>query len=62
MGYYVFFAKNQLNTAQKASSNNKSAVIPTVTVPTITPATVDEVKIGSPEADLNGIEKDVQGL
>lgn len=62
IGYYVFFAKNQLNTAQKKSIDNTSTVIPTAIVPTATPATVDEVQVASPDADLNGIEKDIQGL
>lgn len=60
MGYYVFFAKNQLS----KKTSNTSTAIPTVTaVPTpTTPATIDEIIIASPEADLKLIEQDVQGL
>jgi uncharacterized protein HemX len=63
MGFYVFFAKNQFNTAQKATTDNTSTVIPeATTAPTAIPATVDEIIVASPEADLNAIENDVQGL
>lgn len=63
MGFYVFFVKNQLNTIRKSSTDNTSTVIPTVTIaPTVTPASVDEINVASPDADLKGIEKDVQGL
>lgn len=63
MAGYVFFAKNQLNIAQKKSTENTSVVIPTATIaPTVTPATVEQVIVDSPEADLNAIEQDVLGL
>jgi flagellar basal body-associated protein FliL len=63
MGYYVFFANDQIKNAQRDSSNNTTVVIPTVTAgPTTTPATVDEVKVSSPDADINDVEKDTQGL
>lgn len=60
---YVLFAKNQLNNSQKIPAENTSLVIPTATIaPTATPATANEVKVDNPAADLNEIEKDVQGL
>lgn len=60
---YVLFAKNQLNNSQKTPAENTSIVIPTATIaPTATPATADEVNVDNPAADLNEIEKDVQGL
>ncbi len=63
MGFYVFFAKNQLNTAQKATTDNASVVIPTEPIaPTAGPATIDEVIIESPDADLKGVEADLQNL
>lgn len=63
MAFYVFFVKNQLKTAQKASTENTNIVIPTTTIqPTATPATVDEIEIASPDADLSDIEADIQGL
>jgi len=63
MGYYAMFAKNQINTDQKVATENKTTVIPAATpTPEVTPATVEEVNIASPDADLNGIQTDVQGL
>ena len=63
MGFYVFFAKNQLNTAQKVTTGNTSTVIPTATIaPTASPATADEVIVESPDADLKDVETDLQGL
>lgn len=63
MGIYVLFVKNQLNNEKKAAINTTTTIVPTATIiPTITPATVDEVQIASPESDLNGIEADAQGL
>lgn len=62
MGFYVFFAKNQLNTAQKATTDNTSIAIPTVTIAPSEPATVDEVIVASPDADLKDLEADLQGL
>lgn len=64
MGYYVFFAKGQMDQAKKAASENASVVTaPKVTVtPVVTPATIDEVEIASPDAELNLLDKDVQGL
>lgn len=60
---YVLFAKNQLNNSQKTPAENTSLVIPTATIaPTATPATVDNVNVDNPAADLNEIEKDVQEL
>jgi hypothetical protein len=60
MGYYVFFARNQLNSSQKDSSNNSTVAIPTITE--AIPATIDEVNISSPGAEINEIEKDLEGL
>lgn len=63
MGGYVLFAKNQLNNKQKTAAENTSIAIPTTTItPTVTPATINEVMVASPEADLINIEKDIQGL
>ncbi len=63
MGFYVFFVKNQLNTAQKTSTENTDTVVPTATIaPIVTPASVDEINLASPDADLKDIEADLQGL
>lgn len=64
MGGYVFFAKNQLKSAQKISTENSTSIaIPTETIaPTITPASVDQINVESPAADLDGIDTDVLGL
>lgn len=63
MWLYVLFVKNQMTNQQKASAGNTSIVTPTVTpIPTPTPATVDEINVASPDADLKGIENDIQGL
>lgn len=64
MGGYVFFAKNRLNSIQKTSiENSTSTAIPTETIaPTLTPATVEELNVESPDADLKIIEGDLQGL
>jgi hypothetical protein len=52
-----------MNTQQKVATENQSTVIPAPTVqPVVTPATVDDVNIASPDADLNSLDKDVQGL
>lgn len=61
LGTYVFFVKNQLSTAKKTSTQNTSTAIPTI-VPTATPATIEEINVASPDADLKTIETDVQGL
>lgn len=62
MGGYVFFVKNRLNIAQKTPINT-SNIIPTATIePIVTPATVDQINVASPDADLKTIESDVQGL
>lgn len=63
MGFYVFFVQKQLNITQKTSTENASVVIPTATpIPTVTPTSIDEVEIASPEADLNEIENEVGNL
>jgi len=63
MGTYVMFAKNQINNEKKVATQIKSTIIPTPTVqPEVTPATVDDVNVASPDADLNTLDKDVQGL
>lgn len=63
IGSYVLFVKNQLSNQQKVSTENTSVIIPSPTItPTPTPATVDEINVASPDADLNEIEKDLQGL
>jgi hypothetical protein len=59
---YLFFVKNQLNTAQKSSIESTSVVIPTIILPTATPATVDDINVASPDADLKTIEVDAQSL
>jgi uncharacterized protein HemX len=63
IGAYVIFAKNQINNEKKAATQIQSTVIPTPTVqPEVTPATVDDVNVASPDADLKTLDKDVQGL
>ena len=58
---YVLFAKNQINKAQKATTDNSSSVLPSpTTVPTLAPE--EDLEVASPEADLMDIEKDLQGL
>lgn len=60
MGYYVLFAKKQLN---KAPINNATTAIPTATIaPTAAPETIEDIDVVSPDADLNAIEQDLQGL
>ncbi len=59
-GFYVLFAKRELNTTQKTSTDNTSIVVPTV--PTVTPATAEQVNVETPDANLDSIEKDIQGL
>lgn len=60
MGYYVLFAKKQLN---KAPVNNATTAIPTATIaPTAAPETIESIDVSSPDADLNAIEQDLQGL
>lgn len=65
MGAYVLFAKDKLNTSSKTPTTDTSLVVPTViTSPTATPtpASVEQLIVESPETDLSGIEKDLQGL
>jgi hypothetical protein len=63
MGAYVMFVKNQISNEKKVATQIQSTVIPTPTVqPEVTPATVDAVNVASPDADLNTLDKDVQGL
>jgi len=62
MGGYIMFARNQIEVQQKAATENTSIIVPPTPTPTLAPATVDDVNIASPEADLNGLDKDVQGL
>jgi len=63
MGYYIMFAKNKIEMTQKAATENTSVVVPTATItPTVTPAAIDQINVASPDADLNGLDKDVQGL
>lgn len=58
---YVLFAKNQMNKAQKETTENTSTVLPTPTlVPTLAPE--EDLEVASPEADLLDIELDVKGL
>jgi len=60
---YLVFAKNLLNNTQKTATENTSIVIPSVTItPTASPTTADQLEVTSPDADLNAIEMDVQGL
>ncbi len=64
MGAYLIFAKNQLNNAQKSALNSRTVnpvAKPTIT-PTVAPTRIEDINIASPEADLNQIDKDVQGL
>lgn len=61
---YVLFVKNQLTSQGKTSVDNATITapaIPTIT-PKPTPATIDDVQVESPEANLNEIEKLIQGL
>jgi uncharacterized protein HemX len=63
MGVYVVFVKNQTSNEKKVATQIQSTVIPTPTIqPEVTPATVDDVNVASPDADLNTLDKDVQGL
>lgn len=58
---YALFAKNQMNTAQKETTENSNTVLPTPTlVPTLAPE--EDLEVASPEADLLDIEVDVKGL
>lgn len=58
---YVLFAKNQMNIAQKETTENSSTVFPTPTlVPTLAPE--EDLEVASPEADLLDIELDLKGL
>lgn len=61
MGTYVFFVQNQVKTVQKTPANT-SVVMPPTVAPTVIPATVEEVNVASPDADLKSIENDTQGL
>lgn len=62
MAVYVFFVKNQVK--KSAINNSASVAVPTIVVtPTIAePATVGDIYISSPEADLKSLETDVLGL
>ena len=63
VGAYVMFTKNQISSEKKAATQTQSTVIPTPTVqPEVTPASVDDVNVASPDADFNTLDKDVQGL
>lgn len=63
IGGYVLFAKNQLKSAQKISTENNTSVVPTETIePTVTPATIEGLNVENPDADLKTIESDLQGL
>lgn len=62
MAYYVFFAKQRINSIQKAATENTTIAIPTVTAPPAAPSSVDEISVENPEADLKDIESDLQGL
>ncbi|MBI4089182.1 MAG: hypothetical protein HY424_00565 [Candidatus Levybacteria bacterium] len=61
---YILFAKSQLNYIQNSSSNNSTVVLPTY-IPSPSPIwqiTADDLDVGSPEADLQDLEKDLNGL
>ena len=58
---YSMFAKNQMNNAKKAATENTSEVIASPTLaPTLTPE--EDLQINSPEADLRELDADVKGL
>jgi hypothetical protein len=58
---YILFAKNQMNSAQKMTTDNSSSVLPTpTTVPTLAPE--KDLEISSPEGDIIDIETDIKGL
>lgn len=68
MGVYILFAKSQLNNIQKTSTNTTAPIqqspgtqgekIPSVPKPT----SQDDLNIESPEADLQGLEAEINGL
>ena len=58
---YILFTRDQLNKAQKITTDNSSLVLPTPTlVPTLAPE--EDLEVGSPEADLLELDADVKGL
>jgi hypothetical protein len=58
---YVLYARNQMKITEEKASQNKTVVIPSpVLSPTLAPQ--EKLEVSSPEADLQDIEKDVQGL
>jgi len=63
MGAYLIFYKDVMSN-QKAASAKNEIVVPTVTLtPTIAiPDNVEDVQVESPDADINALEKDAQGL
>ncbi|MDO8583150.1 MAG: hypothetical protein Q7R51_01320 [bacterium] len=60
---YILFAKNKIENAQKATTENNSTIVPSAT-PTVTPTLTPEedLEVASPEADLIDLEADVKGL
>jgi len=64
MAAYVIFANNRTKITQQNTANNSIIAIPTKTpvATSPTPATIEEINVASPDADLNGIEKDIQEL
>lgn len=62
MGAYVLFARYQLDTKNPPYGNTVN-ILPTATVaPIPTPASVEEIQIEDPAAELDSLDKDVQEL
>jgi hypothetical protein len=58
---YIFYAKNQMKTAEKPIEPNTTVLIPSPKVtPTLTPE--EELQVSSPEADLKDIETELEAL
>lgn len=61
MAAYILFAKIQMNSSQKTTTDNSSSVMPSPTaVPTLAPE--EDLEVASPEADLIDLEADVKAL
>lgn len=67
MGVYILFAKSQLNSTQKTSTNTgpipqapsiEGEKTPSISEPTLQ----DDLNIESPEADLQSLDAEVKGL
>lgn len=60
---YILFAKRELNYMQKTSTENSTTALPSYAPsPGATGSASHSLNVDSPETDLQGIEKDIQGL